>query len=185
VISVTLARRYARALLDLSVRQKDLPETQESLQGVAALFRGDSRVRRFFETPNLSRTEKEDFLERQWKPRLSRPAYGLVRLLLRRRRLDHLVAISDEFNKLAEEARGILRAVVRTAVPISEGQADALTQALARRTGKNVILSREIDGRLLGGVSVSLDHQVIDGTLATALGRIRHQLLEARVHGRG
>jgi len=35
------------------------------------------------------------------------------------RRFDHLVAIAGEFHKLAEEAQGITRAVVRTAVPIT------------------------------------------------------------------
>jgi F-type H+-transporting ATPase subunit delta len=106
-------------------------------------------------------------------------------LLLRRRRLDHLVSIADEFHKLAEEAQGITRAVVRSAVPISDGQADALSRALARRTSRNVLLTREIDPALLAGAVVSLDHQIIDGTLATALWRIRRQLLQTRVHGRG
>ncbi len=185
MISVVLSRRYARALLNLSRRRGDLQETHENVQGIARIFERDPRVRRFFETPNISRDEKEEFLERRWKPRVNRAAYGLLMLLLRRRRLDHLVSIADEFHKLAEEAQGITRAVVRSAVPISDGQADALSRALARRTSRNVMLTREIDPALLAGAVVSLDHQIIDGTLATALWRIRRQLLQTRVHGRG
>ena len=113
------------------------------------------------------------------------PIYGLLHVLLRRRRLDHLVAIGDEFEKLAEQARGIRRAVIRTAVPITDGQAQEVERVLARRTGLKILLTREVDADVVGGAAVSLDHQVIDGTLATELWRIRQHLLQTRVHGRG
>jgi len=38
-----------------------------------------------------------------------------------------------------------------------------------------------VDSALLGGASLSLDHKVIDGTLANELWRIRRQLRDARV----
>ena len=185
MISVTLARRYARALLNLSQRQKELDRTQDELAGIAALFGREPRARRYFESPNISRDEKVEFLEKRLKPRLGRPVYGLLQLLLRRRRLDHLLSIAGEFEKLAERAQGITRAVIRTAVPITDGQASTLTHSLARRTGLKILLTREVDAALLGGAIVSLDHQVFDGTLATELWRIRRRLLATRVQGRG
>lgn len=184
MISAVLARRYARALLELSRRRGDLKGTHLDLESIARAFERDPRARRFFEAPNISRAEKESFLEKRWKPKLDRNVYGLLMVLLRRRRFDHLVAIAAEFHKLAEDAQGITRAVVRTAVPISSGQADALTQALNRRTGRKVTLSREVDPALIGGMAISLDHKVIDGTLATELWRIRRQLREARIEPR-
>lgn len=185
MISVTLARRYARALLDLARKRGELEAAHDELGALAALFRQDPRVRRFFETPNIARSEKVAFLEREWKPRLNRPVFALLNVLLRRRRLDHLITISEEFHKIAEKAQGITRVQVRTAVPLSEEQADTLTRMMTRRTGSKVLLTREIDPSVLGGAVVSLDHQVIDGTLATELWRIRRRLLQARVHGRG
>ena len=183
MISVSLARRYARALLSLSQRRGDLERTQAELQQLAALFARDIRVRRFFETPNVARADKLAFLEQRWRPKFGATVYGLLMLLLRRRRLDHLVSISDEFTKLSEQAQGIVRATVRTAVPMDDAQADRLTAALGRRSGLRVMLTRETDAGLIGGAVVSMDHQVIDGTLATEFWRIRRQLLQTRVHG--
>lgn len=185
MISVTLARRYARALLDLSRKQDELQRAQEELQAIALIFRRDPRARRFFETPSIPRSEKVAFLDRRWKSRLGRPVFALLHVLLRRRRLDHLVAIAEEFHKLAERAQGITHVVVRSAVPLADAQADELARSLARRTGTKILLTREVEPALLGGAVVSLDHQVIDGSLATELWRIRRQLLHARVHGRG
>jgi F-type H+-transporting ATPase subunit delta len=181
VISAILARRYAHALLALAKKRGDLEATHQDLESVSRVFERDVRVRRFFEAPNIGRNEKEAFLEKQFKAKLNRSIYGLLVLLLRRRRFDHLVAIAGEFHKLAEEAQGITRAVVRTAVPITDGQADVLTRSLAKRTGRKVLLTREVDAQLLGGASLSLDHKVIDGTLATQLWRLRRQLRDARV----
>lgn len=186
MISVTLARRYARALLNLTRKKGGLEEAQVELREIGTLARKDRRVRRFFETPGISRVEKIAFLEKSWKPMLSRPVYGLLMVLLRRRRLDHLIQIADEFQNLAEEARGITRVLVRTAVPISESQAGALTKTLAARTGRTITLTREVDPALIGGAIVSLDHRIIDGTIATELWRIRRRLLATQVvHGRG
>jgi len=182
MISAVLARRYARALLELSLKRKELEKTHQDLESISRVFERDPRVRRFFEAPNIARTEKEAFLEKQFKAKLNRNVYGLLVLLLRRRRFDHLVAIAGEFHKLAEEAQGITRAVVRTAVPITDGQADALTRTLGRLSGsKKVLLTREVNPALLGGASLMLDHKVIDGTLATELWRLRRQLRDARV----
>ena len=181
MISAVLARRYARALLELAKKRKDLEATHTDLEAVSRVFERDPRVRRFFEAPNIARSEKEAFLDKQFKAKLNKSIYGLLVLLLRRRRFDHLVAIAGEFHKLAEDAQGITRAVVRTAVPISDGQADALTALLAKRTGRKVLLTREVDAALLGSASLSLDHKVIDGTLATQLWRLRRQLRDARV----
>jgi F0F1-type ATP synthase delta subunit len=47
------------------------------------------------------------------------------------------------------------------------------------------MLTREVEPKLLGGAVVSLDHKVIDGTIATELWRVRQQLLQARVQARG
>src|SRR6185503_1375362 len=143
VISAVLARRYARALLELSKKRDDLEKTHKDLESISRVFERDPRVRRFFEAPNIARTEKEAFLQKQFKSKTNPNVYGLLVLLLRRRRFDHLVAIAGEFHKLAEEAQGITRAVVRTAVPITDGQADVLTRALGKRTGsKKVLLTR-------------------------------------------
>ena len=183
MISVTLARRYARALLHLAQKHGSLDVAEDELREIAALARRDARVRRFFETPGIARSEKIDFLEKSWKPRLSRPVYGLLMVLLRRRRLDHLIVIADEFQKLAEQAKGLSRIRIRSAVPLSEAQAQQLTKALVARTGRAIVLTREVDPSLIGGAVVSLDHHVIDGTLATELWRIRRRLLATRVHG--
>lgn len=185
MISVTLARRYARALLSLADRQKELERTQAELGEIARLFAREPRMRRYFESPSITRAEKLSFLEERLKPMVGSPMYGLLHVLLRRRRLDHLIPIADEFGKLAEHAGGIRRAVIRTAVPITDRQAEEVTHSLARRTGLKILLTREVDAALLGGAVVSLDHQVIDGTLATELWRIRRHLLQTRVHGRG
>jgi F-type H+-transporting ATPase subunit delta len=184
VISVTLARRYARALLNLSSRQNEVERTHQEVRELAAVFARTPTARRFFESPSISRAEKMAFLQAR-ESKLARPVYGLLHVLLKRRRLDHLVTIAAEFEKLAEEAQGITRATVRTAVALTDPQVDVLTKALERRTGDRILLTREIEPALLGGVVVSLDHMVIDGSLATELWRIRQRLLQTRVHGRG
>ena len=185
MISVTLARRYARALHTLAQKKKELERTAGEMRELSALFSREPRVRRYFESPNVPYNEKITFLEKRVRPKVGKSTYGLLHVLLRRRRLDHMAVIADEFRKLSERTQGIARAVIRTAVPISEAQASAVTKAIARRTGLEILLTREVDPAVLGGAVVSLGHRVLDGTLARQLWQIRRQLLATRVRGRG
>jgi hypothetical protein len=88
VISVTLARRYARALLDLARKQNEVARTEQELATVAQLFRRDPRARRFFETTS---PEKGLFSKSaRWRDaalRLPRPSAPAAP--------DHLVVIAD------------------------------------------------------------------------------------------
>lgn len=185
MISVTLARRYARALHAVAQKKGELERTGAEMRELSAIFSREPRVRRYFESPNVSHNEKITFLEERVRPKVGKTTYGLLHVLLRRRRLDHVTVIADEFQKLSERTQGVARATVRTAVAISEEQASAITRAIARRTGLEILLTREVDPAVLGGAVVSLGHRVLDGTLATRLWQIRRQLLATRVRGRG
>ena len=185
MISVTMARRYARALLTLAEKRGELERTGGEMRELSAVFAREPRIRRYFESPNVSHKEKIAFLEERVRPKVGKATYGFLHVLLRRRRLDHMIVIADEYRKLSERSQGIARATVKTAVPITEEQATAITKAIARRTGLEILLTREVDPAVLGGAVVSLGHRVLDGTLARQLWQIRRQLLATRVRGRG
>jgi len=142
VISAVLARRYARALLELSKKRDDLEKTHKDLESISRVFERDPRVRRFFEAPNIARTEKEAFLQKQFKSKTNPNVYGLLVLLLRRRRFDHLVAIAGEFHKLAEEAQEMITRA-REEIGLERDKAQAALR------NEVVDLATEIAGKLI------------------------------------
>jgi F-type H+-transporting ATPase subunit delta len=83
-----------------------------------------------------------------------------------------LEALAD----LASQRRQRSIAVVTLAHPIDEQQADRLRAAIARAFGTEVVLQVVIDPAVLGGVSVRVGGEVVDGTVLRRLAEARRQL---------
>ena len=92
----------------------------------------------------------------------------IVRLVVRPRGRS-LDAGIDSLTKLAAARRDRVVAVVVSAVPLSERQKQRLADALAGIYGRRVHLNLDVDPSVLGGVSVRIGDEVINGTIADRL----------------
>ena len=77
---------------------------------------------------------------------------------------------------IAARRREQLIAVIRTAVELSASQRRRLADALARAYGHDVHLDVVIDPSVVGGLSVQIGDELIDGTAATQLAAVRRRL---------
>jgi ATP synthase F0 subunit b/ATP synthase F1 delta subunit len=74
-----------------------------------------------------------------------------------------------ELANLAVSRRGEVVAHVGTAAELSDTQHDRLTELLSRVYGHPVSLQLEVNPELLGGVTIAVGDEVIDGSLASKL----------------
>ncbi len=89
---------------------------------------------------------------------------------LRGRRAD---TATEDLSNLAAAQRGRLVAEVVSAIELDEAQEQELTDALSRLQGRAVQLNVAVDPRVLGGISVRIGDEVIDGTVASRLEQAR------------
>jgi F-type H+-transporting ATPase subunit delta len=92
----------------------------------------------------------------------------------RGRRIDQAI---DDLVEQAAVRRQELLAVVRAAIPLSDDQEQRLSAALTRIYSQPVQLQVVVDPEVLGGVSVTIGDEVIDGTTTHRLQQARRQLL--------
>jgi F-type H+-transporting ATPase subunit delta len=92
----------------------------------------------------------------------------------RGRRLDDALA---ELVELAAVRRHELLAQVTAAIALDEAQEQRLTDALARIYGQPVQLQVIVDPSVVGGVSVTINEEVIDGTTVHRLEQARRLLV--------
>jgi F-type H+-transporting ATPase subunit delta len=94
----------------------------------------------------------------------------------RGRSLERVLA---EFGRIAAARRDRLVAVVRAAVELSEQQKTRLGAALSAKYGRDVHLNIEVDPAVLGGMSIRVGDEEIDGTIVRRLGDIRRRIERA------
>ncbi|WP_327177997.1 F0F1 ATP synthase subunit delta [Streptomyces sp. NBC_01335] len=100
----------------------------------------------------------------------SRPATErLVTRLVTHPRGRSLEAGLDSLSKLAAARRERTVAVVTSAVPLTDVQKQRLGAALAKIYGRQMHLNLDVDPEVLGGVSVRVGDEVINGTIADRL----------------
>ncbi|MCI0406897.1 MAG: ATP synthase F1 subunit delta [candidate division Zixibacteria bacterium] len=174
-----IARRYAVALFKAAGGKLDIyfDEAKQFLE----IWRRESSFSRLLLAPHLLTEEKKAFLERFFKGKVEPVWLGFFGLLIDKGRIGYFPQIVENFILLAEEAKGIMRARVQTAVALSSKDAEALKTKLEKKTGRRILILPEVKPELLGGMVVILKDQIIDGSVRQRLNELREQLLAVKV----
>ena len=85
-------------------------------------------------------------------------------------------ASADTTNLDAAAWRERLIAVVRVATGLTEDQRERLTAALSHTYGHDVHLNVVVDPGVVGGMSVQIGDELIDGSVASRLAELRQRL---------
>jgi F-type H+-transporting ATPase subunit delta len=82
----------------------------------------------------------------------------------------------EEYARLAARRRALLIAEVHVAAELSADQRGRLTAALSAAYGHDVHLNVVLDPEVIGGMSVRISDELIDGSMATRLAALRRKL---------
>jgi F-type H+-transporting ATPase subunit delta len=166
--------RYARPLFELAKEANSTDAIAEELATLAKALEDSSDFRSFVESPVLSAQEQMDALK-NLLPKLGAKnlTSNFVSLLAQNRRLSLLGETIIAYRRLLDESKGVTKAEVTSAEPLSENQMKALKDALKSTTGKDVQIESHIDQSLIGGLVVRLGSRMVDTTLKTKLSSLK------------
>jgi F-type H+-transporting ATPase subunit delta len=177
VIDTTLAKRYAKALVEIGVEREALDKYGRDLADLARLMETSGDFREVLENPVFPREEKKRvagvILDKLGIDPMTR---NFVNLLIDRKRIDQLVGIEKAFRSEVDEIRGITRGEVSSATALDDGELNRITAALSKITGKTVILTPTVDPSLIGGLVAKVGDMVFDGTIRTQLNQLKESL---------
>jgi len=171
----TIARPYAEAAFALAREQNALPVWSEMLKLASAVV-GDARVAEALDNPRLDAGAKESLILSICGDRLNAEGRNFVKLLVEGDRIAVLPFIQAQFETLKDEADGVAKALIETALPLSDADLNELTTALARKFGKKVEATVEVKPELIGGARITIGDNVIDATIAEQLRAMAVQL---------
>jgi F-type H+-transporting ATPase subunit delta len=176
----TAATRYARALLDIALKEKgDLRAIETELADFVALFTQHPTLEKVLLNPAVPVPRKRATIAELTTRAKLTPVLGKLLLLLAER--DRLVLLPDLLAAYRErllDHLNIVRAEVTTAVALPADRAKAVEQSLARVTGRTVMLETRVDPAIIGGVVARVGSTVYDGSVTTQLEKMRQRLTE-------
>jgi F-type H+-transporting ATPase subunit delta len=171
------ARRYAKALFELSKDAGQVAEVTGELSSMGDLLEGNPELHDVLFRPLHPVAQRRAVLDGVTERIGANPTVqSFFSLLIDQRRLVDFPAIREEFERLASEDAGLRRAEVVSAGPLRDDQLERLRRALSSRTGGEVEVSVRVDPSLLGGVIAKVGDLVFDGSLRTQLRQLRANL---------
>ena len=182
MVDRTVARRYAEAFVNALEGSDRLSAGLEDLDQVAGMYGQSKDLRRFLCSPEIGPEDKERVLDRALAAGAAPEMMGLLRLLLKKDRVENLPVVSEEARAVSEARQGVVRGKVTTAHSISSQEVEQLARAVGKVMGKQVILDRQVDPSLIGGVKVVVGGTLLDGSVRAQLNRVREQLKAAKVN---
>jgi F-type H+-transporting ATPase subunit delta len=177
VKNLTIARRYAKALLIIGKEDGQAETYRDELDGFAKLMAKEKELEQAITNPLYGASGRKKVLETViGKVGISKILASFLLLLFDKGRFDFLSNINEFYQKLADELKGVLRASLVSASELPSETVEKIRTTLSKRTGKDIILQVKQDPSLIGGIVSRIGDLVLDGSIKSQLLNMRESL---------
>ena len=173
-----LAERYAGALVDVALENKQAEQVKQELAAFAAMVRESAELHAFLSNPSIARASKHAAIE-QLVARMgaSRTLRNYLFVIVDQRRAGMLIEIEQAFSALLDARQGITQATVTSAAELTAPERAEIHGALAKLTGRNVQAKFKTNPALIGGAVVRIGSTIYDGSVRAQLDRLRARMI--------
>jgi F-type H+-transporting ATPase subunit delta len=166
----------ALSIIEVADHDRKLDELEDELFRFGRVVNGDPDLRYALSNPFVPAEAKRRLLDALLAGKVTEPTLRLVTQAAVQGRGRSLDASLDEYARLAAERRERLVAEVHVATALTAAQRRRLVAALAASYGHDVHLNVVLDPKVVGGMSVQIAGEIIDGSMAGRLAELRRRL---------
>ena len=174
------AGRYATALFDLAKEAGAVEAVEKDLSGLSAALKESADLARALASPLYSAEEKAGVVaalaDKAGFQKLTRNALAVA---VENGRAGALGGIARAFMAQAAADRGVTKAEVASAAPLTKKQIDALAASLKGALGRDVEVEAETRPDLIGGLIVKVGSRMFDSSIRTKLDGLKQAMKEA------
>jgi F-type H+-transporting ATPase subunit delta len=185
MISGTLAKRYARALIQLAPTPVQRDRYLQNLEDFHLACKthdpndpsGERDLIKVLSAGHHTLTNRRAILHAVLG-RLGADTNfkKFLELVLERGRISGIAQIYLHYRDLVDELAGRVRATVKTASAIDPATTGRIKKVLEAATGKQVLLETEVDAELIGGLVAHVGTYTLDRSVRTSLDKLRSNL---------
>ncbi len=165
-----IANRYAAALLSMTDGQASVQDSLASALGELAGLYEHKNIKKILASPIVSpQLLREVFAYAEQRLGADAVFGKFLNLLVESRRTYLIPVIAHAFRHKLQQQRGVVDAVLTTAVPLDAAEEAAIRSRLEEMLAKKVQLQTQVDKTILGGFVVRVENSLLDFSLKTKL----------------
>ena len=177
MIGLTIAKKYAKAFLEIGVQDGNYEALGQDLNKMADLLRENKELRVALWSAAFPKSNRKA-IARKISERLglATTTIKFIELLIQRKRIDLFFQITKAYRDLCDEVAGRTRTTLVTPLELPPDLVQEIKNQMESLTGKEVILSLEKDPSLIGGFLTKIGNVVYDGSLKAQIAKLRDNL---------
>ena len=169
-------RMYARALFEAAQDDGRLEQVAADLAALAEALDEIPELRAFLRNPQVDPAGKGAVLD-EISAGADELVRNFVRLIAEKGRAGELAEMNAELESLVDRAQNRLSVELTTAHELSEDEAEAIVETIAKASGRTVEATRAVDPSLIGGIVLKVGSFLADGSVRGRLERLRRELV--------
>ena len=167
---------YGEALYELACSEGLDKAILDELKVLDESFHQEPGFVKLLCSHSVSKQERCQVLDDSFRGKVNQYLLNFLKNLTEKGYMHHFTHCCEAYTRHYNEDHNILSVRAVTAVPLTEKQAQALTQKLTRMTGKTILLDNRVDATCLGGVRLDYDGRRLDDTICHRMESIRELL---------
>jgi len=172
---ITVAIRYAKALIDLAIEQNTLEEVNKDMELFVRTIKANPQLNAVLANPIIYHDKKVKILDQIFTGKVSKVTISFLNLMINKSRADILYVAALEFINQYDFKKNIVSATVVSAAPLSEENRKTIIAEIVASTGGTVKLTAKVDPSLIGGFVLTVGDMQLDTSLSSSLAKLKKE----------
>jgi F-type H+-transporting ATPase subunit delta len=175
----TVAKKYAKALIEIGQEENRYREMGRELRNISAVFADNPELKRFAINPMYKLEDRQGLIE---KVANAIEIYPVVKkflaILVETRGIGIVEDISSAYSKMEDELSDIIKVNIESAIDLDEGRLKEIQKRLHEITKKEVAIVIEKNPALIGGLVFKIGNTIFDGSIKNQLQRVKEKIIQ-------
>lgn len=176
-----VAARYAKSLIDLSLEEGNLEQVHNDVSDFLIVLGKNPQIGVIMKSPVVKNDDKNAIIGKLFKGKYQNNLVTFFDIIIRKNRSALLQVIALNFVDQYHEIKNIMKATVKTSIPVNAGITAEIKSFMEKFTGKQIILQSSVDPRLIGGLVIQMGDKLFDASISGRLKKIKHELLNTYI----
>lgn len=175
---IRVASRYAKSLLDLAQEKGILEQVQQDMALFTKTVNSNRDFKLFLSNPIINHSKKLAILQSIFTGKVNALTLSFFTIITQKNREAILETVALEFEKQYNTLKGIVKAQVTSAMPLTPELRAQLIQKMVQQTGKTIQLEEKVDSDLIGGFVLRVGDIQLDDSIRTSLRNLKNKFNE-------
>ena len=175
---IRVASRYAKSLLELAQEKNVLEKVNEDMKLFSKTVAQNRDFHLLLQNPIVKADKKLAVINAVFKGKVNEMTLAFFDIVARKNRESLLAFIAAEFETQFNLYKGIQKAKVTSAVPLTPALREELGLRLVAQTGKTIELEENVDPSLIGGFVLRVGDKQIDSSVRYNLRKLRNNFID-------